>query len=353
MRAYSIILYGAYGYTGRLIAHECRAKGLGVLLAGRNREKLEALSNATGFPFEVVAISDGQHLRALLAKGHLVIHCAGPFRFTSRQMVEACLETKTHYTDITGEFDVLERMAGYDAAAKEANIVLLPGVGFDVVPSDCLAVYLKDQLPSASHLKLAFAMSGGGPSRGTAKTMIHGLGYGGMIRKDGVLTPIALGQKSMTVNFGPFTRTTLCIPWGDISTSWRSTGIPNIEVYMALPLWAIRFAKLSRWFNVLLRARWVKRILLKQIDHKKDGPASEKIQHGKSHLWGKVMDDKGNKLEARLETASGYLLTARSAVYIAKQLLSEPVRPGYFTPAQYFGATLILQIEGSRLHATA
>ena len=165
----NIIVYGSYGYTGKLVVEECRKKNLAVILAGRNAESLEKQSKESGYPFSVVDINDHTNLVELLNRGKVVVHCGGPFRHTSKKMIEACLETKTHYTDITGEYEVFEMLAGCDQKGKEAGITILPGTGFDVVPSDCLALHLKNKLPSATHLQLAFTMSKGGLSRGTKK----------------------------------------------------------------------------------------------------------------------------------------------------------------------------------------
>lgn len=347
MKRYEAIIYGSYGYTGALIAKLCKAKGLNILLSGRNGIKLKEQSDATGYPFEEAHIDDDPALIRLLEKGKLVIHCAGPFQTTAKQMVNACLKTGTHYIDITGEHTVFELLAGYDALAREHGILIMPGAGFDVVPSDCLAVHLKNRLPGATYLQLGFTMAGGGISRGTARTIIEGLGNGGMIRKNGKLTPIALGDKMMEIDFGSFKKKTICIPWGDISTAWRSTGIPNIEVYNGVPERAIQAAKMSRWFNWILRKPWIKTYLRKKVDAKPAGPQEQKLNTGKSYLWGRVSDNSGNVAEARLKTLSGYLLTSKTAVLIAEKIIATEVRTGYFTPAQYFGEGLIFEVEGT------
>ena len=350
MRPYDVVVYGAYGYTGKLIARECRSRGINTLLSGRDASRLRVLSEETDYPFEPCDLNDSKSLSSLLRKAKVVIHCAGPFQSTSKQMVEACLMAGTHYLDITGEYQVFEMLTGYDGQAREKEIVIMPGVGFDVVPSDCLAVHLKNRMPGATHLTLAFTMSKGGVSRGTARTMIEGLGYGSMIRQDGALVPIALGEKSMEVDFGLFRRKAICIPWGDIATAWRSTGILNIEVYTGVPQRVISLAKWSRWFNWLLKKRHLKKYLTKRVDARPAGPDEVRLTTGQSYLWGRVRDEKGDTLEARLKTASGYLLTARTAVLIAGKMLSGSVHPGYFTPAQYFGEGLILEAEGSSFY---
>lgn len=339
-----IILYGSYGYTGNLIAQECRSKNLDVILSGRNAEALQKQSERMNYPYEVVDIQDSVALKNLLAKGKVVIHCGGPFQYTAKAMASACIETKTNYTDITGESAVFEMLAKLDDQAKQAGITVMPGTGFDVVPSDCLALHLKNRLPSATHLQLAFASSGGGFSRGTSKTMAEGLGYGSMIRKDGKLTTVPTGSLTKEINYGPFKIPSLNIPWGDISTAWRSTGIPNIEVYIGSNEKQIAYAKRSNYINWLLRLRWVKDYMLKKIDQKPAGPSDEKRAKGKMYLWGKVWDGSGKESSARLETIDGYTLTAKASVLIAEKILNGNLKTGYQTPAMAYGAGLIMEL---------
>jgi short subunit dehydrogenase-like uncharacterized protein len=341
-----IILYGSYGYTGRLIARECKAKDLNVILAGRNREALQKQHQETGYPFEVVDIHDASALRNLLRQGQTVLHCGGPFRFTAKAMADACLETKTHYTDITGEYQVFELLASYDEKAKQAGIMLMPGTGFDVVPSDCLSVHLKKRLPSATHLQLGFVMKPSGMSRGTKKSMTESLGYGGMTRKNNALVPFMLGKDAVDMNFGPFTQTTTRIQWGDISTAWRSTGIPNIDVFAGASTKAIKNLNMSNYLGWLLRQRWIKNFLLKQIDKGKSGPSEEHLKTGKCYLRGEVWDGSGNKKVSLLNGPNAYLLTAKTALLITEKILAGNYKPGYQTPAMCYGADLIQEIPG-------
>lgn len=340
-----IIIYGSYGYTGQLIVKECKAKNLNVILAGRKRESLQKQHEQTGYPFEVLDVSDTGALKNLLQKGSMVLHCGGPFIYTAKAMVDACLEVKKHYTDITGEYQVFEMLAEeYNDKAKQAGIMIMPGTGFDVVPSDCLALHLKNKLPSATHLQLAFAMSKGGLSRGTKKSMTEKLGSGSLIRRNGALTVIPIGEKSMEVDFGSYKSKTLNIPWGDISTAWRSTGIPNIEVYAGATDKMIKNAKRSKYLNWLLRMRWVKNFMLKQIDKQPAGPSDENRESGRAYLWGKVSDSSGNHFISTLEAPSGYALTAKTAVLIAEKIIAGNFKAGYQTPAMMYGEDLILEI---------
>lgn len=341
----TIIVYGSYGYTGRLIVAELKKKSFNIILAGRKHEALQKQSIETGYPFEVVDVPDSINLKKLLSKASHVIHCGGPFRFTAKQMVDACLETKTHYTDITGEWQVFELLAGYDEAAKKAGIQIMPGTGFDVVPSDCLAVHLKKRLPSATHLQLAFAMVPGGMSRGTKKSMTESLGFGGIMRKNNELVPFTLGKDVLDLDFGKFTAKTTRIQWGDISTAWRSTGIPTIEVFAGASSDSIRGLRISNYVGWLLRQRWMKNFLLRKIDQGNAGPSDQQLETGKCYLRGQVWDAAGNTKTSLFNGPNAYLLTAKTAVLIAEKIMAGNFSSGYQTPAMQYGENLVLEIE--------
>jgi len=347
MKNDTIILYGSYGYTGSLIAEQCKSKKLHVILSGRNKEALQKQSLSSGFQFEVVDLQDIKALKKLLQQGKLLIHCAGPFQHTAETMVNACIETGTHYTDITGEHQVFERLAFYDEQGINAGIMIMPGVGFDVVPSDCLAVHLKQRLPTATHLQLAFSMSKGGLSRGTARTAVESLGNGSTVRIAGKLEEVPFADKLLEVDFGPYKTRAMNISWGDVSTAWKSTGIPNIEVFMGASNKLIRYAQLGKYVNWLLRQQWLKDCLRKKIDRRKPGPSDEQRKNGRSSLWGKVWDEQGKVCSSTIETISGYTLTAHASVLIAEKILHNNFKPGYQTPAMAYGPDLILELENT------
>ena len=341
----NFLLYGANGYTGALIARLAVQRGLRPILAGRNSEKVELLSAELGLEHRAFTLDNDGAVDSALANVAAVLHCAGPFSQTSKPMVAGCLRTKTHYLDITGEVAVFEAIAAQDAEAKTAGVMLLPGVGFDVVPSDCLAAHLKAGLPSATRLALGFQALGQ-ISRGTATTMVEAQHRGGLIRRSGVLTRVPAAWKSRVINFGrgPVEATT--IPWGDVFTAYYSTGIPDIEVYAAFPASTRTLMVVSRYLSWLLGLSAVQQLQKRLIQNQPPGPKDAERAQGRSLVWGEVEDDSGKRLVSRLQGPEGYTLTALTALAIVAKVLAGQISVGFQTPSLAYGADLILEIDG-------
>jgi len=293
MQSNSVLLYGTDGYTGVLIAKYAAQYGLQPILAGRRDEAIKPLANELNLGYKIIDINNAAQLKEALNGIKVVIHAAGPFADTAKQMIDACLQTGTHYLDINGDISVFEMIKRHDAAAKEKNIMLLPGAGFDVVPTDCMALRLKNKLPDATHLKLAFASVGGGVSHGTAMTMVSKLGEGGAARENGKIVRQALGKNGMWVDFGEKKLFVMSIPWGDVSTAYYTTGIPNIQAYTAIKPGIYRIMKLQGAFNWLLRMEWVKNMIRKKIKSGPAGPSDEMRSKAKSFVWGEVRNARG------------------------------------------------------------
>jgi short subunit dehydrogenase-like uncharacterized protein len=240
---------------------------------------------------------------------------------------------------------VFEALAARDADARRAGVVLLPGVGFDVVPSDCLAGHLKRRLPTATRLALAFR-SAGRMSRGTALTAIDRISDGGLVRTNGDLKRVPAAWKTRAIRFGSRPVMAITIPWGDVATAYHSTGIPNVEVYLAAP-WPVRAgAHLTRWLGRLLDTGFVQRRLRTRILAGAPGPTEAQRRANRATFWGEVTDDAGRKAVARQQTPDGYDLTVETALAAAARVLAGDCAPGFQTPATAFGPDFILGIDG-------
>ena len=343
----SVLIYGSYGYTGRLIVAEAIAKGLQPMLAGRDRAAVRAQAEALRLPWRAFALDDRSAMDSALAAAEVVLHAAGPFSKTSAPMVAACLRTGTSYLDITGEIAVFEAIAARDAEARATGIVLLPGVGFDVAPSDCLGAHLVRRLPTAHRLALAFEAPGG-VSRGTARTMLENAGRGGAIRRNGVIETVPAAWRTRAIDFGSGPVDATTIPWGDISTAYYSTGVGNIEVYAASPRSTRRVMLASRHLGWLLGARPVRAVLGGLLRAAPAGPGEQARARHISRLWGEATDREGRRAVARMTTPQGYALTAMTAIAAVARVLAGAASPGFQTPSRAFGADWILGIPGVR-----
>jgi len=339
------LIYGAYGYTGILIAEEAVRRGHEPVLAGRNREKLEPLGDRLGLETRVVSLDDAQRLRTVLDDVPAVLHCAGPFAHTAAPMVAACLETGTHYLDITGEIPVFQALEARDAEAVDAGLCLLPGVGFDVVPTDCLARALADAAPDATDLEIAI-QSVGGVSQGTLKTIIDQMGVGGQVRRDGRVVSVPPGWTSRTVDFAEGTRRVIAIPGADVVTAGRSTGIPNVTVYLDLPLLVQKALRLTQLAPGLFEWDLLQTLLTRAVDAWVPNPSAEAREQGATQVWASVRTEAGARRTARLTGPHAYTLTARAAVQAAGRVASSPPAVGFQTPATAFGAAFLDDIDG-------
>lgn len=340
------MIYGATGYSGQLIVEQAVSQGLKPVLAGRSEHKVKALAGKYGLPFQVFSIDDLAQDDSLLNETFLVLNCAGPFSQTAAIMMEACLLQKSHYLDITGEIDVFELAASLNETAQKTGVVLCPGVGFDVIPTDCVATQLKEMMPDATQLTLGFD-SRSGFSPGTAKTSVEALPFGGKVRKEGEIKYVPLAYKTRKIDFGGGEKLAMTIPWGDVSTAYHSTGIPNIEVYIPASPGLVKKMKRMNFLRPILGWNWVQSIIKKNIDKKVKGPSESTRQKLTTNVWGEVQNASGEIKILRILTSNGYELTAKGSVFIVAAMIKGINQSGYKTPAMLMGPDLINQLPGT------
>lgn len=346
------MLYGANGYTGQLIAREAVRRGLAPTLAGRDRGRVGTLARELGgLPHRAFALDQGVEATAdHLAGVALVLNCAGPFSATGAPMMEACLRARTHYLDITGEIAVFEQAHARDAQAREARVVLCPGMGFDVVPTDCIAAALKAALPGATHLRLGFDVRSA-VSPGTARTAVEGAALGGRVRRDGRIVPVPHGHRVRRIDFGEGgERAAVTIAWGDVSTAYYTTGVPNIEVYAAVPPGAALAMRLG--FGGLLGHLAALPPLRDSLARRAGtlrGPDAEARARQPSFVWGEAEDAAtGERRTCRMRLANAYDVTVSASLAVVGRLLDHaPAAGGFTTPARLMGSDFAQNLPGS------
>ncbi len=338
----NLLIYGAYGYTGQLIARLACDRGLAPVLAGRHEQRLQALCDELKLQGRVFDLADStDHLQDI----DTVLHCAGPFVHTAEPMVDACIERGAHYLDITGEIDAIDAVERRHEAAKTAAVVLMPAVGVDVVPSDCLAAHLKGRLPDAT--SLALAVSGNGRvSHGTAMTVVENLGGTGMVLNQGKWTPVPIAHKTRKIDFGAGPIDAATVPLGDIATALRSTGIGNVECYLAMPAtarWGARIASHTGW---LLQSSPAQALLKGMVKRRPAGPSEQERARGFVVFWGEATNDDGDRVVSRCRIPEGYTFTADAALTIATRVQAGAVTAGFHTPSTALGADFVLELDG-------
>jgi short subunit dehydrogenase-like uncharacterized protein len=341
----NFLIYGSYGYTGQLIVDQALKKGFRPILAGRNEKLLRTQSQIYNLESRVFSLNESDKLDSALLEVDAVLHCAGPFVHTYGQMAEACLRTKRHYVDISGEIPGFEVLAAMDKQAKEAGIMLLPGGGFDVVPSDCLAAHLKQRLPAATHLRLFVRGIGAGVSRGTAKSAVENMHRQGMIRRDGKLVKVPPAWNVREQDFGRGYTKVVSVGWGDVSTAYYSTGIPNIEAYFAFPESTINLMRFMRMVGPLLYNRPMKNILKLFVNMFVNGPTEERRRSASAIFIGEATNQNGGRAVTKLTTPEGYTCTALTTVEIMKRILNDDFKTGFQTPSLAYDANFILQFH--------
>jgi short subunit dehydrogenase-like uncharacterized protein len=337
------MIYGAYGYTGELIAREAVRRGLKPILAGRSESKLTPLARELGL---AICVFDVANVGSKFDDVDVLLNCAGPFSTTAELLVEACIMARTHYVDITGEIEVFQMCRCLDARATAAGVLLCPGAGFDIVPTDCLAATLKHRLPDAQTIDLAFSF-GTRPSIGTAKTSIASLQSGGLVRRDHLLKRVRNAYRFKRVAFPSGRRWAVTIPWGDVFTGGVSTGVPNGMVFASMPLSVGLFMWLTNPMRRFLGLEWSQRALFRVAEFLFEiGPNEAARESQRAEFWGEATNSSGRRVTARMSAPNVYALTADTAVEIAARCLTPLNRAGYVTPSMLFGHSFMLSRPG-------
>ncbi|WP_214346997.1 saccharopine dehydrogenase family protein [Pseudomonas congelans] len=317
----TLLIYGATGYTGRMAAERARALGLNVEIAGRNQQRLASLAAQLGVNYRVF---DADQAEGFLSGISVLLNFAGPFVQTAEPLMRACIKAGVDYLDINAEINVyrLAERLGAEAAANQ--VMLLPGVGWDVVPTDSLAVQVAGRVQGPTALNIALQVPGS-MSRGSAMSVSEIIGAGLLARIDGelVATPDA-EPRHFDFGQGPV----LCVPlsFGDLVTAWHSTGIRNIAMFVHIAGDAFPQGDLSQL---------------------PDGPTPEQREAHRARAVVEVTDAKGAIARSIIETVNGYTYTPLAAVEAASRVLNGERQPGFATPARVFGGGFAESIAGT------
>jgi short subunit dehydrogenase-like uncharacterized protein len=340
-----LLVYGATGYSGRLMLEAAVARGLRPIVAGRDPAKVRRLADRLGLEHRVARLSDAAALDAALEGVRVVLHAAGPYAETGPPMVDACLRAGAHYLDIAGEIPVIEAFARRHGEARRRGVMLMPSVGFDVVPSDCLAAHVARRLPGAR--RLAFGVTGlHFATRGSAKTLVEHAFQGVRVRRAGEITLVAWGDLRRSFDYGAGVRESFAVSWGDVASAWYTTGIPDVEVYFEVTPGLRVLQSAGRYFGWLLRTAPWQAWLEAHTEVLPEGPSVDEREAGGMVVVAEVEDGEGRRVSARLRTPDAYSVTALTGSAIAARVLAGDFEPGFQTPARVYGADFVLGFPG-------
>jgi short subunit dehydrogenase-like uncharacterized protein len=204
-----ITVYGATGYTGRLVAAELGRRDVDFIVAGRNREKLEALAgsldSARRPEVKAVANHEAGALEQLFAGSSAVIACAGPFTLHGEPVLAAAVEAGTHYLDTTGEQDFIRKAFDeYGPKALRKGSAVIPAMGFDYVPGDMLAALTAAALDpgeTVDKVRLGYHAPFQ-PSQGTMRSGIEMIKGGDVEWRERALRPASQSVARPGFDFG-------------------------------------------------------------------------------------------------------------------------------------------------------
>ncbi len=335
-------LYGSYGYTGRLIARAAVEADLRPLLCGRDAARLSAQAALLGLEYAVAPLDDATAaLGDAFSRVRAVLNCAGPIAGTVERVVTACLRAGAHYLDLAGEVPRLfDRLRARAAIAHRAGLVLMPGVGFDVVadaiawrctwPGGCRAPRPRDRRAGR-----------GGLSRGTALTMLEAAPQGGFVRRAGRLVQVRAAWRTRTVDLGAGRCWPSARPW---ATCRAPTIPPASRASRLTPRAAGAGAAVARdappGGRCCGRAGAAGRRFGATLVE--TGPREAARRDAVAHVWTQVADSRGRTATPRFTRRSRPPSRWRR-LWSQCDALPQEVQPGFRTPAGAFGPDYVLQ----------
>jgi short subunit dehydrogenase-like uncharacterized protein len=342
-----VLIYGATGYTGRLIAEHARHLRRSLIVAGRTAHRVEELASQLGVAGRVFSLDDPEILDEALADVDVLVNAASPFSETACPVIESCLRTRTHYLDITGELPVFRDAFGYNDAARKRDIMVMPGAGLGIVASDCLAMHVAGLLPDAKYLRIG-VLRPNLLSRGTFRSALGLANSRVSIRRNGRLISIPVGRLQRSFDYGDGERESVAVNWADVFTAYHSTGIRNIEAYFEADIASRLLYHIGAGIADVTRFASVQRLLDVAAGAWPEGPSESRRRTDRCVIVAEAEDGWRRRRSVRLETPDGYSFTAEAAVAIAQRIMRGDFVAGFQTPAKVYGADFVLGFKGTR-----
>ena len=292
-----LMIYGATGYTGSMIVRHALESSLQIIIAGRDREKLAAMSSVLDVPFRAFRLDNPDTIDGGLADINAVLNCAGPFLHTARPLMEAAIRQKVHYLDVAAELDSYQLAEILDEAASSAGVISL-----------------------ALHIT-------GTMSRGSAVSAAENLSTQCLIRRNGQLMQSESGELR-GFDFGNGLQACFPVTLPDVITVWKATGISDIKTFVHISGEGFPQGNLAEL---------------------PDGPTAQEREASRYKAVAEVLNADGETLHMLLDAVNGYSFTALAAAEAGRRVLAGEYRPGFQTPAALFGKHFAETIADTRI----
>jgi len=322
-----LLIYGAAGYTGKIIAVRAKELNLDFEIAGRDTQQTRKLAEELGVDYHIFDVDTDYAWQKALQDKQVLINAAGPFKFTAGQAMRACLKAGVHYLDISAELETYRLAEALDNEAKATGIQLISGAGL-FVSYDALVVHLSKMVAEPEYLKVGFRHYGGF-SKGSVLSSKHIADLGILIRRNGHLIDYP-DAKSKIFSFGNEEVECMPTPLGGIILSYKSTGIPNIEEFFSLKLPASELSDLT-------------------LESLPDGPSKDERASGRNGIAAELTGRDGKVVKAWVDAPSGYDLTPLSVVAVAHRILNDDFKIGYQSPGSAYGEAILKDIPNTYL----
>lgn len=308
-----LMIYGATGYTGRMVAEHAKAHGTPLVLAGRSEAPLARLAAEVGVEYRVFSLDDTDATDKNLLDISVLLNCAGPFMRTAKPLMEAAIRYGVHYLDTAAELDSYRLAERLDGDAKTAGVMLMPGGGGSVAMLGSLAGHAVTRVKHPRKIRIAMHVSGG-MSRGSVISASENMTNETLARLDSKL--VAVANDIQKFDFGQGAVDSFQVTLPDLITIWRATGVPNIETFVHVTGNGFPQGDLS---------------LLP------DGPTEGERLANRYQAVVEVSDAQGYVFRSMLDTVNGYTFTAMAAAEAGHRVLRGEARAGFQTPAELFG----------------
>jgi short subunit dehydrogenase-like uncharacterized protein len=339
-----LIVYGAYGYTARLLLPRLKALGIDPVLAGRDPTRTAEVARELDVPHRVFSLADPGEVDGGLRGMDVLLNAAGPFMHTTTPLVLGCLREGLDYLDLSGEVEPLDRVADAGRAARDRGLMLLPAIGFDVVPSDCLATHVANRVPDAT--RLTFYVSASNlMSHGSGVTLAEHIGIPVHTRREGRLEQMLMRMQMRWADFGSGHRPMVAVSWGDLVTAYRSTRIPNIEVYFEATAFRLAAVTINQYWGWLLRSTSANSFFHQYADMLPAGPTPEERAQERCSIVVEAQSPRA-AARSRIDTPEAYESTAIMATRVIERVIGGDRQPGFQTASTMFGPDFVLEFEG-------